>query len=333
MMPAALWVWYAPFQSALNSAGPQAARIERLYWLIFWISVVVFVLVVAVMSGAVARRRVRQSGLAMPPPILDTAGPDGVATKIVGVATAITVVVLFFLLVESVVAAKNETQSLVSKNPISIQVIGHEWWWEVVYPNTDPSQMVTTANEIHVPVGIPVVINTASRDVIHSFWAPNLHGKRDLIPGYTTAIWLEADRPDVFRAQCAEFCGKQHAHMALDVVAEREDAFERWLASRRAPAPAPTRERELEGRDVFMKRQCVLCHTIRGTSASGLVGPDLTHLASRGTLAAGTLPNTEGHLGGWVVDAQAIKPGSEMPPNPMPSDDLQSLLAYLESLK
>jgi cytochrome c oxidase subunit 2 len=305
-------------QSVLDPAGPQAAHISRLWWLMFAVAAAVFVLVLAFLAVALFKRRRTTT--------------DSALTLGVSIAVAATVAILFVLL-GATMWTERAVQSLGAASAVTIELTGHQFWWEVQYDASTPSDRVTTANEMHIPVGRPVVLKVTSRDVIHSFWAPNLHGKRDLIPGYTTAIWLEADRPDVFRAQCAEFCGKQHAHMALDVVAEREDAFERWLASRRAPAPAPTRERELEGRDVFMKRQCVLCHTIRGTSASGLVGPDLTHLASRGTLAAGTLPNTEGHLGGWVVDAQAIKPGSEMPPNPMPSDDLQSLLAYLESLK
>jgi cytochrome c oxidase subunit 2 len=329
-----LWILQpTPFQNALNAAGPQAARIERLYWLIFWISVVVFVLVVATMSGAVAKRGFRRRGLVMPPPILDTEASDRVARKVVGVALGLTVITLFVLLVESVVAAKNETQSLVSKNPISIQVIGHQWWWEVVYPNTDPSQQVTTANEIHIPVGVPVVLNTASRDVIHSFWAPNLQGKRDLIPGYTTALWFQADKPGVFRGQCAEFCGLQHAKMAFYIVAEPVDKFQQWMQQQTKPAPDPDNDQKKHGEQVFVSNQCVMCHTIRGTIAGSRVGPDLTHMASRMSLAAGTLPNNTGNLAAWIVNSQSIKPGNRMPPNLLPSADLQDLLAYLQSLK
>jgi cytochrome c oxidase subunit II len=321
-----------PFQDALNAAGPQAARIERLYWLIFWISIVVFFLVIATMSGAVATRHIRKRGLVMPEPILDTEASDRVARKIVGVALALTVITLFVLLVESVVAAKNETQGLVSKNPVSIQVIGHQWWWEVVYPNTDPSQMVTTANEIHIPVGVPVVLNTASRDVIHSFWAPNLQGKRDLIPGYTTALWFQADRPGVFRGQCAEFCGLQHAKMAFYIVAEEPAKFQQWLQQQIRPAPSPDNDQKRHGQQVFESNACVMCHTIRGTIAGSRVGPDLTHIASRISLAAGTLPNNPGNLAAWIVDSQSIKPGNRMPPNMLPASDLQDLLTYLESL-
>jgi cytochrome c oxidase subunit 2 len=223
--------------------------------------------------------------------------------------------------------------SLESKNPITVQVIGHQWWWEVQYPNTDASMWITTANEIHVPVGKPIVLLTSSRDVIHSFWAPNLQGKRDLIPGYQTAIWFQADKEGVYRGQCAEFCGAQHAHMAFYIVAEPMDKFQQWLLGQRDPAPEPSSEVTKHGRDVFLSGTCIMCHTIRGTNAGSRVGPDLTHLASRSYIAAGTLPNNPGSLGGWISDPQSIKPGVRMPPNPLKSEDLQALVAYLQTLK
>jgi cytochrome c oxidase subunit 2 len=304
-------------QSALDPAGPQAAHIAWLWWLMFWVAAIVFVLVIGFIAVAIVNR---------------TPANESSLTAGVTVAVGATVVTLFVLLVATMITQRG-VAALGASSAVTIELTGHQFWWEVQYDDANPSRREATANEFHIPVGRPVVLKVTSRDVIHSFWAPNLTGKRDLIPGYTTAIWLQADRADVFRAQCAEFCGKQHAHMALDIVAEPEEAFERWLDAQRRPAEEPTSDGALRGRDVFMRRQCVLCHQIRGTSAAGLVGPDLTHLASRGTLAAATLPNTTGHLGGWIVNAQAIKPGSQMPPNPMSSDDLQSLLAYLENLK
>jgi cytochrome c oxidase subunit 2 len=177
------------------------------------------------------------------------------------------------------------------------------------------------------------VFKVTSRDVIHSFWAPNLQGKRDLIPGYTTAIWLQADRPGMFRGQCAEFCGIQHAHMAFAVVAEPEDNFERWLDDMRGPARDPVTEAERRGRDVFLNARCAGCHTVRGTPAHGQSAPDLTHIAVRNTLGAGTLPNTLEHLSAWIRDSQASKPGNQMPPNVLPPDDLQALVTYLETLR
>jgi cytochrome c oxidase subunit 2 len=327
----AFLVFLSPIQSALHPAGPQAARIERLWWLMFWVAVAVFVAVISVLSGAVGRSRTKTAG--MPPPVLDTTAPDRTATKFISVAVAITVIVLFVLLVDSVIAGKNETQSLVSKNPVSITVTGHQWWWEVTYPNNDASQTLETADEIHIPVGVPVVINTAADDVIHSFWVPNLNGKRDLIPGYSTAFWIQADKPGVYRGQCAEFCGIQHAKMAFYLVAQSPEEFQQWLQQQLKSAPEPNTEQKRHGRDVFVSNQCVMCHTIRGTIAGSRVGPDLTHIASRMSLGAGTLPNNVGNMAAWIADPQGIKPGCRMPPNELAADDQQALLAYLESLQ
>jgi cytochrome c oxidase subunit 2 len=247
-------------------------------------------------------------------------------------ATAVTVLILFGFLLSSLWTSR-AIASVRPEQALSIHIIGHQWWWEVEYEDGTPSQRMLTANEIHIPVGRPVVFKVTSRDVIHSFWVPNLDGKRDLIPGYTTAIWLQATRPGLFRGQCAEFCGLQHAHMAIDVTAEPEDAFNRWLDARRAAASAPTGDRERRGHDVFMAARCAGCHTIRGTDANGRVAPDLTHIASRDSIGAGTLPNTPEHLAGWLVNPQASKPGNQMPPNPLASDDMQALVAYLETLR
>jgi cytochrome c oxidase subunit 2 len=242
------------------------------------------------------------------------------------------VVILFGLLVASVWAGRAVT-SLHASSAVTINVIGHQWWWEIEYEDAVAARRMLTANEIHIPVNRPVVLKVTSRDVIHSFWAPNLLGKRDLIPGYTTAIWLQADRPGIFRGQCAEFCGLQHAHMAFDIVSEPDAAFLRWLDGMRQPASDPHGEIERRGRAVFMTARCAACHTIRGTDAHGQVAPDLTHLATRSTLGAGTLPNTPEHLDAWVRDPQASKPGNQMPPNPLAPDDLQALLAYLRTLR
>jgi cytochrome c oxidase subunit 2 len=203
----------------------------------------------------------------------------------------------------------------------------------VRYEATEADQTVITANEIHVPLGEPVVIKTSSTDVIHSFWAPNLHGKRDLIPGYQNALWIEADREGVYRGQCAEFCGHQHAHMSFYVIAEPPEKFRSWLAAQASTPPPPSDPSAKEGQQVFLSHTCVMCHTIRGTQAGAKMGPDLTHIASRMTIAAGTLPNTTGNLAGWILDSQSIKPGNKMPPNPLKADDLNALLKYLGTLK
>jgi cytochrome c oxidase subunit 2 len=306
-------------QSALDPAGPQAAQIAGLWWLIFWISTSVFVVVMAFLALAVWKRRSPQSERSL------TAG--------VTAGVALTVIVLLVWLVASVWASRAIASPQMS-NAISINVTGHRWWWEVEYQDLNaPSLRFRTANELHIPVGRPVVLNVTSRDVIHSFWVPNLQGKRDLIPGYTTSIWLQADRAGVYRGQCAEFCGYQHANMALSVTAEADAPFKGWLVAERQPALEPATDLARQGRDVFMRGSCSACHTIRGTSAGGLVGPELTHLATRGSLAAGTLPNTRDHLRSWIDNPQAVKPGVAMPPNRLTAEDVQALLAYLEGLK
>ena len=253
-------------------------------------------------------------------------------SRSVAAAIAVTVVILIALLAASVWTGRT-VASLHASSAVTIIVTGHQWWWEVEYEDAVPSRRVLTANEIHLPTNRPVVLKVTSHDVIHSFWAPNLHGKRDLIPGYTTAIWLQADRPGVFRGQCAEFCGLQHAHMAFEVVADSVDDFDRWLDARRQPAAEPQTAAQQRGRAVFMNTRCASCHGIRGTEAHGQIAPDLTHVAARGTLGAGTLANTKEHLAAWIRDPQASKPGNQMPANPLPAEDIDALVAYLETLR
>jgi len=307
------------FQSALAAAGPQAAHIERLWWLMFWVASGVFTIVTAFVLGAVFLKR-RE-------PIRDDALRVGVTLGI-----AATVLTLFVLLVASVWTGR-AVASLGAESAVTINLTGRQWWWDAEYVDSAPSGRFHTANELHIPVGRPIVLNVTSHDVIHSFWVPNLHGKRDLIPGYTSSIWLQADTPGVYHGQCAEFCGLEHARMLLRVTAESAAEYENWRSNQVRAAAEPPGDAERRGRDVFLHATCTQCHTIRGTIAGATMGPDLTHVASRGTLGAGTLPNTRGHLAGWVLDAQSAKPGSQMPPNSVAGGDLQMLLAYLESLK
>jgi cytochrome c oxidase subunit 2 len=173
----------------------------------------------------------------------------------------------------------------------------------------------------------------SSADVIHSFWVPNLMGKKDLIPGKYSTLMFQADKPGTYRGQCAEYCGLQHAHMALIVVAEAPEQYYAWRESQIRPASEPATDSEKRGQQVFLTSPCIMCHTIRPTQAGSLIGPDLTHVGSRQTIAAGTLPNTRGHLSGWIVDSQSVKPGNKMPPNSLNPEDLQALLDYLQSLK
>ena len=308
--------------SVLDPAGPQAAHISTLWWLMFWVSTAVFVLVLGFLSAALLRRS--------PTRVPVTA--DRTLTRAVAAAAIATTLILFGLLVASMWTSR-AVASLGAASAVTVNVTGHQFWWEIEYEDAVPSRRVVTANEIHIPVGRPVVLKVTSRDVIHSFWAPNLHGKRDLVPGIMSAIWLQADAPAVYRGQCAEFCGRQHAHMAFEVVAEPQAQFEGWLDAQRRPSIAPAGEAEIRGRDAFMRAQCVLCHTIRGTGAGALVGPDLTHVGSRGKIASGTLQNTAADLARWLRDPQHIKPGNPMPPSALPEADVQAIALYLESLK
>jgi cytochrome c oxidase subunit 2 len=203
----------------------------------------------------------------------------------------------------------------------------------VRYEDPQASRSLTTANEIRIPVGRPVRLKLSSRDVIHSFWVPNLHGKKDLVPGHQTLTWFQADTPGVYRGQCAEFCGQQHAKMGMLVIAEPPERFAAWYERQLLPAAEPADSVAAAGQRLFLAKGCVLCHAVRGTPAGSRLGPDLTHLASRLTIAAGTLPNTRGHLAGWVVDPQRLKPGVRMPPNQLAPAELHALLGYLESLR
>lgn len=315
-------------QNVLDAQGAQAHHIERLFWFMLIVCLVAFTLTIAALAFGAAKSYT--SGTKPPEPFEDKQG-DERAKKFVAVAIALTVIGLFSFLIASVITGKR-AEGITSKNPISIQVIGHQWWWEIRYLNSDPSMIVTSANEVHVPVGVPIVIQTSSADVIHSFWVPNLFGKRDLIPGYQGTIWFKADHEGVYRGQCAEYCGHQHAHMAFYVIVEPVANFQQWLEQQVKPAPEPADPVATRGREVFLTGPCVMCHTIRGTTAGSHVGPDLTHLASRRTIAAGTLPNSRGNLAGWILDSQRIKPGNRMPPNNLSGDDLNALLTYLQTL-
>lgn len=292
----------------------------------FWTTTSICVVTLVFIAIALVRNTRREAQPAIP------TGPERSLTQAVWAATILSVLILSMLLIASIWTERG-VESVQAASGLTIKIVGHQWWWEVEYEDAVPSQRVLTANELHIPVGRPIALKVTSRDVIHSFWVPNLQGKRDLIPGYTTAIWLEADRPGIFRGQCAEFCGRQHAHMALDVVAEPGPDFDRWLDGMRRPAPSPSTDEQRQGHDVFMTRRCAGCHAINGTEAYGAVGPDLSHLASRSTIGAGTLPNTRAHLSAWVLNPQTIKPGNQMPPNPISGDETQALLAYLEMLK
>lgn len=320
-------------QSVIDPAGPQADRIGNLWWFFFWLLGSIFLAVMIVMVLTLTRRH---RGIAQEP-LESTHRPseatDGRMRRIVLGCSIATGLTLLVLIVASVTTGKSISQLSDRKNPLTIEVTGNQWWWQIRYVTDDPQQIVVTANEIHIPLHRPVQIRGLSNDVIHSFWVPNLHGKRDLIPSRTTTEWIEADHPGAFRGQCAEFCGLQHAHMIIWVIAEPEDKFDAWFSRQRQPAATPANPELQHGQDVFLNNECIFCHQIRGTTAAGQNAPDLTHFGSRIGIAANTLPNTKGNLAGWIVDPQDVKPGNHMATIAVNSTDLQPLIDYLESLK
>jgi cytochrome c oxidase subunit 2 len=323
-------------QSPLDPVGPLAAHTARFWWFSLAVATVVYLLVIAALCWALARARRREQrgdrvDAAQRGDPID-AGSEGRMTTAVTWSIAATVVVLLVFLGYDLSVGRT-LSPVPSAHPLTIEVTGHMWWWEVQYADTAVHDRFTTANEIHVPVGRPVLFLLSSTDVIHSMWVPNLAGKKDLIPGYTQSFWFKADTAGTYRGQCAEFCGHQHAKMAMFIVAEPLAQYQQWVAGQRDSASTPTDSVAARGREVFLTGTCAMCHAIDGTAAGSHAGPDLTHLASRRTIAAGTLPNTRGNLAGWLVDPQRIKPGAKMPPNLLRPDDLDALLTYLQSLK
>jgi cytochrome c oxidase subunit 2 len=227
------------------------------------------------------------------------------------------------------------TRGLTAANPDApvIRLRGYQWWWEAAYQDARPDHVFVVANEIHVPVGQPVRVLLEAPDVIHSFWVPSLAGKQDLIPGRDNEISIMAERVGVYRGQCAEFCGLQHAHMAFLVVADTPADFAAWRATQLRKGAEPENNEQAAGQRIFLAKPCAACHAIQGTSAAGTLGPDLTHIGSRRYIAAGLLPTTRGSLAAWIADPQTLKPGSNMPMVPLTGDELRAVSAYMASLQ
>jgi cytochrome c oxidase subunit 2 len=312
--------------NALDAAGPQAAWIAWLWWISLWLCAAVFVGVMAALGWALWRshRAARATGAA---PVR----ADRALRILVGSATLLSSALLVGLLEISILTDRALVR-LPGDDALSIRVTAHQWWWEVVYEDGGADQVFHTANELVIPVGRPVEVTLEADDVIHSFWVPNLHGKKDLIPGRTSTIRFRADRAGRFVGRCAEFCGLQHAFMAYDVVAMTPERYAAWAAHERASAPEPQAADAARGRDLFVTGSCMLCHAVQGTSAQGRRGPDLTHFASRAHIGAGTVPNTPQALAQWIEDPQKLKPGANMPSHFLAPDDLAALVAYLETL-
>ncbi|HEX5385746.1 MAG TPA: cytochrome c oxidase subunit II [Gemmatimonadales bacterium] len=313
--------------SVFDTHGTIANRVAPLGWYLIIMSLVVMGVIIVLVLMALFRGR--------PPRDTETielAEPRSGLGWILWGGIIIPAIVLAFSFVFSLV-----TLSATARPPVrpglTVAITGHRWWWEVKYLDPDGKPVIITANEIHVPVGRPVRVELTSDNVIHSFWVPELAGKTDVIPGQQNVAWLEATTPGRFHGQCAEYCGLQHAHMQLVVEADPPAEFDHWMAGQRQPAAEPTTSLDSLGQRTFVGQACSLCHTIQGTAAHGRVGPDLTHLASRQTIAAGTLPNTRGNLAGWISNTQTIKPGNLMPTMYLHPAELQSIVAYLETLK
>lgn len=319
-------------QNAINPAGPHAQSLSQLWWRFFIVCSIVFVLVMLAVLLSL-RNRARESSELDTPVLEPPPEQERRRRNVVISAVTLSGIILFVLLIVSFSAGRSLTADLPHKDGLNVDVIGHQWWWEVRYRDVDASNFFTTANEIHIPVGVPVLFNLQATDVIHSFWVPNLAGKKDLIPGKLNSIWLQADKPGVYRGQCAEYCGMQHAKMALWIVAEPQEQFNAWRQSQTQTSIPPTTDSQKRGQQVFLSSTCVMCHAINGTPAGSNIGPNLTHIATRNTLGAATLANTREHLAQWIKDSQSVKPGNRMPQNNFSEADLQALLDYLQSLK
>lgn len=311
-------------ETVLRPASEQAHTVLGLFQFDWIVATIVWVLVVAAMLYAAYRGSRRAVPDVRHEPTL---------RRWVSIATAATIVILTGYLAYDFGVGRAVAAPFGDQTALHISLTGHQWWWEVTYNDTNPQHELSTANEIHVPVGRRVLFTLTSTDVIHSFWMPNLNGKKDLIPGHTNDAWFVADTPGVYRGQCAEFCGLEHAKMALVVVAESPADYQHWYEAQLQPAAEPSDSLRAYGKQVFLSGSCAMCHAINGTPAGAHFGPDLSHLGSRMTLAAGTLPNTRGNLGGWIVDPQSIKPGAKMPSNSLGPKELRALISYLEGLQ
>jgi cytochrome c oxidase subunit II len=302
--------------SALHPRGPASQRIDGLWWFLFWVALGVFTVVIGMLLFGLFRRRRDEA--------TERGGGETAVVLLGIIAPAIILTAVFVVSLHDL----NALSAPVKSEAMTIDVIGHDWWWEVRYP----AQHVVTANEIHIPVGQPVLLHLSTADVIHSFWVPQLSQKTDMITGKVNRMLLQADRPGIYRGQCAEFCGLEHARMSFLVIAESRSQFDAWVGAESQPS-GPVAGAAAQGKRVFLTSTCVSCHAIQGTSAAGTDGPDLTHFGSRRTIAANTVPNTRGNLSGWIEDPQGIKPGALMPPAVVEPRQLDALVTYLEGLK
>jgi cytochrome c oxidase subunit 2 len=311
-------------------AGPQADALFDLWNVMLAACTLVFVLCLVALVVAVWRApRATEATL---PVLGGDAAIESRLRRSIGYAIAGSSLLLLMLLFASFVADR-ALASLPLADAVHIDLVAHQFWWEARYEPHDPASAFSTANELHVPVGRPVLIRLRADDVIHSFWVPSLAGKKDLIPGRESTLAFRVDQPGAYRGQCAEFCGYQHAHMALVVVADAPAEYDRWRELQLRPAVAPSTAEEQRGLELVEQASCALCHAIGGTRAQGKRAPDLTHVAGRQWLAAGTVPNSFAARADWIADPQKYKPGVNMPPLAAAPRDLAAISAYLGSLR
>jgi len=323
-------------QSALDPGGPGAVMIDGLWRLLLWLGAGIVLLVLVLLLVAAFRSRAPAAGATGP------GGEDAEMARshfarrdvrwMMAGGIGLPVAVLLFLFILTLGVLGDLFPERADPDALTIEVVGHQWWWEIRYPHPSGRGTVPSPNELHIPVGKRVWLRLTTADVIHAFWVPGLQGKLDMIPGRTNLLWVQADSAGIWRGQCAEFCGIQHARMGLVVVAEPEEEFTRWLAHQARPQDPPEDPMVRAGMEAMAGAACALCHSVRGTVIRGETGPDLTHFASRRTLAAATLLNTPGNVFGWVGNPQAIKPGVHMPVVPLTARELQLIGWYLASL-
>jgi cytochrome c oxidase subunit II len=319
LLPLALLSGCAGKQSILPSAGAHTEAFNTLFIVFIIVCGIMYALVIGFLTLAIIRRRREGSEDQMTPVLKAWVGL--ITVGLIGLAFA------------SWLTDRAMAGYAARPDPVRIRLTANQWWWSVEYFGSYPGETVRTANELHLPAGRPVHIELASNDVIHSFWIPNLAGKQDLIPGRKIDIALLPRRQGSYRGECAEFCGAQHAHMALDVTVETQEAFLDWWRRQLAAAPAPRTPLQQAGMNYVISRECSVCHAITGTPINARAGPDLTHVAGRKSIAAGTLKMNRGNLYAWIADPQGVKPGNRMPYVGLEPRELDAVVGYLETLK
>jgi cytochrome c oxidase subunit 2 len=306
-------------QNTLAPLGREARTENGLFWFVFWIAAVIFVLVEGAIVVALIRYRSR-GGREVPRQVHGNTALELIWTLLPAlllVAVAVPTVRAIFHLAHE------------PRNSIQVQVIGHQWWWEYRYTKLG----VVTANELNVPTGRPIHLTLESADVIHSFWPARVAGKQDVIPGRKNPLTFHIDEPGTYFGQCAEFCGLSHANMRLRVIAQTPSDFDTWVAQQGRPAGQPSRADAARGAELFTSKPCAGCHTIQGTPAQGQVGPNLTHVASRQSFAGSMFELNDENLRAWLHDPPGVKPGSKMPNLQLSDDEVNNLVAYLQTLR